>query len=121
MVLGAALILGALSLFLYNRHEAEEAEKASVLVMPQLMEQIEKAGADATEPQTYAQPLGTPLEYLDPSAFEMTEVEIDGYAYIGYRSIPGLELPVMADWDDSRLQIAPCRYAGSVRGEDLVI
>ena len=53
----------------------------------------------------------------------MTEVEINGYAYIGYLSIPTLELelPIMADWDYPRLQIAPCRYTGSVRGEDLVL
>lgn len=53
----------------------------------------------------------------------MTEVEIDGYSYIGYLSIPKLELelPIMADWDYARLRIAPCRYTGSVRGEDLVI
>ena len=32
-----------------------------------------------------------------------------------------LELPIMADWSYPKLQIAPCRYTGSVRGEDLVI
>jgi sortase A len=53
----------------------------------------------------------------------MTEVEIDGYAYIGYLSIPnlGLELPVMSSWSYSQLRRAPCRYSGSVRGEDLVL
>ena len=121
--LGAALIFGALSLFLHNQQEETEAEQAAVELIPQLIEVIEAKAESPTEPQTYEQPVGTPLEYLDPSAFVMTEVEINGYAYIGYLSIPALEreLPVMADWDDSRLQIAPCRYAGSVRGEDLVI
>ena len=53
----------------------------------------------------------------------MTEVVIDGYAYIGYLSIPslGLELPVMSEWDYTRLKIAPCRYAGSVKTDNLVI
>ncbi len=122
MFLGAALIFGALSLFLYNRHEATEAEQMSLNLLPQLVEEIENKDA-STEPQTYAQPVGTPIDFLDPGAFEMTEVEIDGYAYVGYLSIPGLELelPIMADWDYTRLKIAPCRYTGSVRGEDLVI
>lgn len=123
MLLGTALIFGALSLFIYNQHEATEAEMASVNLLPQLMEVIEDNEEAATEPETYAQPVGTPIDYLDPSAFEMTEVEIDGYAYIGYLSIPKLELelPIMADWDYTGLRISPCRYTGSVRGEDLVI
>ena len=123
MLLGTALIFGALSLFIYNQREAKEAEEFSVSLVPQLIEAIKDNENTTTEPPTYEQPVGTPLEYLDPSAFEMTEVEIDGYAYIGYLSIPRLqkELPVMADWDYTRLEIAPCRYTGSVRGEDLVI
>lgn len=123
MLLGTALIFGALSLFINNQHEAMEAETASVNLLPQLMEVIEDHEDAATEPETYAQPVGTPIDYLDPSAFEMTEVEIDGYAYIGYLSIPKLELelPIMADWDYTRLRISSCRYTGSVRGEDLVI
>ncbi len=123
MLLGAALIFGALSLFLFNQHEAVEAEMERVNLLPQLMEVIEEKEGIATDPSTYQQPVGTPLEYLDPSAFKMTEVEINGHAYIGYLSIPKLELelPVMADWSYSKLRISPCRYTGSVRGEDLVI
>ena len=53
----------------------------------------------------------------------MTEVEIDGHLYIGYIHLPTLDrnLPVMIDWSYPKLRIAPCRYTGSVRGEDLVI
>ncbi len=123
MLLGAALIVGALSLFLSNQKEASQAEEACVQLMPQLVEVIEENAQENPEPSTYEQPIGTPVEYLDPSAFVMTEVEIDGYFYIGYLSIPrlGLDLPIMADWDYPSLKIAPCRYAGSVRGEDLVL
>lgn len=123
MFLGAALLGGAIYLFVCNQQEAEAAQNHSLDLLPQLMEVIELQAEAVTEPATYAQPLGTPVEYLDPSAFEMTEVEIDGYGYIGYLSIPKLELelPIMADWDYPRLRIAPCRYTGSVRGEDLVL
>lgn len=123
MLLGTALIFGALSLFIYNQHEAAEAETVSLDLLPQLVEAIAENEDSPTGPATYEQPVGTPVEYLDPGAFEMTEVEIDGYAYIGYLSIPALELelPIMADWDYTRLRIAPCRYTGSVRGEDLVL
>ena len=123
MFFGAALILAALSLFLYNRHEDSAAELAAVELLPQLMEAIEEKEAADTEPETYDLPVGTPLEHLNPSAFVMTEVEIDGYAYIGYLTIPGLNLrlPIMADWDYPRLQIAPCRYTGSVETGDLIL
>lgn len=124
MILGTALIFGALSLFIYNQKEAASAEQATVKLLPQLIEKIDSQReiAEAATP-TIPEDLGVPVDFLDPSAFEMTEVEIDGYAYIGYLSIPclNLELPIMADWDYTRLKIAPCRYTGSVRGEDLVI
>ena len=123
MSLGTVLIIGALSLFLFNRYQEKNAGESVEELMPQLLEYIENIDPNATEPPTYAQPVGTPVEFLDPSAFHMTEVEIDGYGYIGYLTIPRLDLklPVMADWDYRRLQIAPCRYVGSVRGEDLVL
>lgn len=83
------------------------------------MEELEGI-EDPTVPLEY---VGVPLEFLDPSAFEMTEVEIDGYFYIGYLSIPAidLELPIMSDWDYDKLRVAPCRYYGSVMGENLVL
>lgn len=54
---------------------------------------------------------------------EMTTTKIDNYDYIGVISIPSLdlELPVMADYDDARLKIAPVRYYGSVYTDDLII
>lgn len=123
MLLGTALIFGALFLFLHNENEDAQAESTRIQLMPQLVEIIEENAQENPEPPTYEQPIGTPIEYLDPSAFVMTEVKINGYSYIGYLSIPrlDLELPIMADWDYPRLRIAPCRYAGSVRGENLVL
>ena len=123
MLLGTALIFGALFLFLHNENEDAQAESTCIQLMPQLVEIIEENAQENPEPPTYEQPIGTPIEYLDPSAFVMTEVKINGYSYIGYLSIPrlDLELPIMADWDYPRLRIAPCRYAGSVRGENLVL
>lgn len=109
MFLGAALLLGALLLFGYNRWEMDQAGRAANAVMPQLVEEINAQEAD------------TPLP--DPYRTEMTRVEIDGYDYIGYLYIPALELelPVMADWDYARLKVAPCRWVGSTFTDDLVV
>lgn len=121
MILGTALILGALSLFLYNEAESAAAEQAAAAQLELLVEQI--AVREETAQPDNGRDLNIPLEYLDPEDLEMTEVEIDGYGYIGYLTIPALELelPIMGSWDYSRLRIAPCRYSGSVRGEDLVL
>ena len=49
--------------------------------------------------------------------------EINGYGYIGYLSIPALQLDlsVMSEWDYGRLKISPCRYYGSTKTDNLVI
>ncbi|WP_287827365.1 sortase [Oscillibacter sp.] len=56
-------------------------------------------------------------------ASDMPTVEIDGYDYIGYLSIPEIdrELPVMADLTDEKLKISPCRYYGSIAAENMVL
>ena len=113
MVLGTALVLAALSLFLWNRQEDRQAGTAVRTLLPQVKEQIA-----APDPAPQTEPT-----YPDPYDPAMTEVEIDGYAYVGYLSVPALELelPVMSEWDYTRLKIAPCRYAGSTKTDDLVI
>lgn len=106
MISGTALILAALALFLWNREEAGKAAESVNLILPLLEEQI---GAQSGRPNPY-----------DTA---MRETEIDGYLYIGFLSVPSLklELPVMSQWDYGRLKIAPCRYTGSVKTDDLVI
>ena len=79
-------------------------------ILPKVIEEIQESSEDNGV-------------YPDPYTDKMTEVEIDGYAYIGYLSIPALdlELPVMSEWSYPQLKISPCRYAGSTKTDDLVI
>lgn len=117
MLLGAALVFCALTLFLYNQREASAAEQSARDRLIRLQEQLqERQEVGAVLPET-------PAELLTPEDIQMTEVVIDGYAYIGYLSIPALdlELPVMSQWDYERLKTAPCRYAGSTKSDDLVL
>lgn len=109
MILGAAFVFAALSLFLFNSWDDKQAGDSVDEVLSQVLEEI---GADANN-----------NEVLNPYETEMTEVEIDGYYYIGYISIPSLELelPVMSDWSYPQLKISPCRYSGSTKTGDLVI
>lgn len=114
MLLGLLMLLGGVFLLMYNHTQAMAAERASVQLLPQIAEEIRKSSAEDQEG------LRNPFNYTDVT---MTEVEIDGHLYIGYLSVPvlELELPVMSGWDYPSLQIAPCRYSGTVRGEDLVL
>ena len=116
MVLGGILVLAALSLFLWNSLEDSAAGASVERILPSIRQQIEA-------PPTM--PAGEEVSPTFPDPYDptMTEVEIDGYAYIGYLSIPavGLELPIMSEWDYARLKIAPCRYSGSTKTDNPVI
>lgn len=114
MVLGTVLILASLSLFLWNQRENNKAGDFAEKILQQMMEQMETSDVNAE---------GKAPGYPNPYDAAMTEMEIEGYAYVGYLSIPALELelPVMSEWDYERLKISACRYAGSARTNNLVI
>jgi len=118
LILGLLMVAGALAFFVYNGLEDRNAQQEAV----NLLDDIQSAIEDTTVPETTEVPIEVtdPEETLDP---EMPTLLIDGYEYIGYVSIPDLELelPVMAEWDYSRLKVAPCRHFGSSRTDDLVI
>ncbi|MBE6813659.1 MAG: sortase [Ruminococcaceae bacterium] len=109
MTVGALCICFALGLLIYNNHESNAARDNALVVM----DSIRIAIAENEQ-----QPA-----IVDPFDEEMTVKEIDGYGYIGYLSIPALalDLPVMSEWDYDRLTIAPCRYYGSTKTDNLVI
>lgn len=150
MFMGAALVIAALLLFWRNQKQAEQAESASGDLLPEVIAQIaersemfsektpeltaaptenpaETPAAEKNEetpaPETTPEPTRTPQKYVDPYDKEMTVVEIKGEKYIGYVSIPelNLELPVMADWSYRKLRKSPCHYTGSTKTDDLVI
>ena len=117
IAVGAVLILSALLLLIYNRCEDVRAgqEAESLLASVEAAISVQEMATPNKPESTEA--LSPPL---DP---EMPVVTLDGYEYVGYVEIPtlGLKLPVMAEWDYTRLQIAPCRQFGSSRTDNLVI
>ena len=108
MILGVLMVTASLGLFIYNQWDACRAQEASAKVLTALT---------AKEPESPAE------EAPQKREREMTEVNIDGYDYIGYVSVPSqnLELPVMSKWSYEGLKIAPGRYSGSVFTGNLVI
>lgn len=59
MVLGAVLVLGALSLFLFNEQEAEQAEQAADELLPQLIEQIKLKQSESEQDHPVILPSGS--------------------------------------------------------------
>lgn len=129
MIAGILMVLGAVGLLVYNQWEAEQARKSTEEIMPQMLAEIEVKKQEKEKlPQTPMQELENVMqEYLPalttPPVEEMEEVVIEGEGYIGYLSIPVLELdlPVMGEWSYPKLKKAACRYIGTVAGDDLVI
>ena len=115
MLLGIAMLCGALGLLLFNQQQQNQASRSVDAVMPQLVAAIRE---EKQLPEESQPPQEVPLQER-----EMAVREIDGHDYIGFVGLPSLELelPVMADWTYPQLKIAPCRFSGSIFADDLVI
>lgn len=99
---GILLIVSAFILLYRNQKEAWQAKNRSEDILSEMTVYVED---------------------ISITGFTEKTVEIEGYSYMGYLSIPslGLELPVMSEWDYTRMRIAPCRYSGTVEMRNLVI
>lgn len=97
MILGGGMIILSVILLLYNLYDEKRAERETNTILSQLTEKMSQE----------------PLE----------NIQIDGNYYIGYIEIPilFLSLPVLRDFSDSKLKIAPARYFGNVQENNLII
>ncbi len=148
MVTGTVLLLAALFLLLFNWNQDSRTEARTVSILEQLKEQMPAAHTKRDEtsgiPSEMLQTeiaVGTDIDLLpaetalpEPDIFAEYEDEIsdtvqevvywiDSTSYLGVLYIPalGLELPVISDWSYPDLNVAPCRYSGSVEEGNLVI
>jgi len=118
MVLGLLLIAAALCRFIYNEQEAELAAQTA----EQALQEIADTTHVLEQPQeSEIQPIIP--DYISDPTMEMPTVEVDGNFYIGVLEIPALELslPIISEWNNTRLKQAPCRYQGSVYLDNLII
>ncbi|MBS5594145.1 MAG: sortase [Clostridiales bacterium] len=107
LILAMCCLLAALALTMYNVQEADTAGEQAETRLKQLQ-------------LAEAQDLGNDTE---EKAGLMPTLLVNGQAYIGELIISSCQmvLPVMADWDDEKLRMAPCRYRGSVGGRNMII
>ncbi|MCD7823710.1 MAG: sortase [Oscillospiraceae bacterium] len=115
IVIGVLLLIGALSLYLYNRYDADRAATASTETEEKLSDaMINAVGSEYS------------LEVEEDENGELYSVvtlTVDEEGYIGILSIPsfGLELPVLSEWSYAGLKNSPARYTGSASAGNLVI
>lgn len=123
LVIGGALVFGAIGLSVYNVWDASRAAAASFRTMAALDEAIEPVGPSKPEDFIGAtDEVEIPYYILNPN-MEMPVLEIDGKRYIGYLEIPvlGLSLPVLESWSYSNLKVSACCYIGSPYLNNMVI
>ena len=129
-ITGAVLLLSALFLVIYNRAEDKKSGETASSVLENLKREIpeyvpENGAVPGTMPAAEDYDLFEEYESAgaDEPVSDMPTVTLDNYAYIGYISIPRLqiELPVLAAWSYPNLKISPCVYKGSLNTGDLII
>ena len=108
---GVLLVIISIFLFVRNSYEEYDAGKKSLEVVSNIKDIIDNSniiddnvvGSDNVK--------------------KMLSTSINNYDYIGVISIPSLnlELPVMNNYSEDRLRIAPVRYYGSIYTNDLII
>ena len=106
IILGGLCILAAAFLLGFNLREERRAAAATQRILPAVAHSIGQSPA--------------PMPTLP--AGELT-VSLEGEEYLGILSLPtlALELPVGAEWEMDFLRQAPCRYAGTLTGDDIII
>ena len=113
IIIGVFLVMLSLTMMIYNKYEEVEAGNNSKEALSLIKTELENNQDDSM--------MQTLLNNNEVK--EMKTTKINGYDYIGTITIPELklELPVMSEYDYTRLKKSPCRYYGSVYTNDLII
>lgn len=116
---GIILICAALGLLIYNFCVSEVAGKRA----GSAAEQLEETTPDDSLSPSASDGEVTYPDYILNPYMDMPVQKIDGYSYIGLLEIPALELtlPIQKEWSYPNMKVSPCRYAGSVYLDNMVI
>lgn len=108
ILLGIVCLCFSVGFIVHNHLDAKKAEEASRQMLTSVQEQIAETSQEE-------------MEEVFPQ--EMAVTQVDGYDCIGILSIPvlELELPVLTDWNYTKLRTAPCLYHGTYYEKDFVI
>lgn len=149
IVLGLVLVMAGAGLHILHEQQDALAGRNSAQLLEALSFELQlndsfggsQAAAEPTEPAETSEPEKVapnkpPIVTADPVPPEETveaedPMETDampvrtlaGYDLIGIIRVPSvkIELPVLHDWSYSLLNIAPCRYSGSLEQGNLIL
>ena len=120
IVAGIICIFAALALAILNEYENKAAYQGSQRILDILSSTNGIQSDGVNDEYSEAGDSGTTATNVS-GMYEMPTREIEGNEYIGYVSFNDTCLPVMSDWDYTKLKLAPCRYSGSLKEHNLVI
>ena len=107
------MILTSACFFFQYEQEAEFAGENAQMLLTALTHEIEQN----REQELYdtAQREQTPGQ--------MPQTSLQGYDLVGIIRVPAVdvELPVLNSWSYDLLKLSPCRYSGSIDGQDLIL
>lgn len=132
IILGVVMLAAAGSIYLIQEKQDQLAGKNSEILLEKMREEILYGYGPNVHPVTAPEPTAAPEPSPAPekevlpeesAAPEMPVMELYGYELMGILTAPSVEveLPILGDWNYELLQIAPCRYSGSIAGEDLIL
>lgn len=136
IIMGVVMLAAAGSIYLIQEKQDQLAGKNSEILLEKMREEILYGYGPNVHPVSTPVPTETPEVEVEPSpapeeeilpeesaAPEMPVMELYGYELMGILTAPSVEveLPILGDWNYELLQIAPCRYSGSIAGEDLIL
>ena len=117
LMLGSALVLAAVCLYVYDRLEDARAGAQAASAVSQLRQSQSIAAVSETEqPADSAESLPTEDAESGPGPASETPASSIEREYLGVLTIPalGLELPVQTEWSKANLKVSPCRQCGSM-------
>lgn len=111
LLAGLLLICSALCIHLVQLRQDTLAGQTAALLLQQLeLNRMPDAVAGEQSDSAVSDPLLPARQYM-------------GYRIIGSLQIPSvnIHLPVLDDWDEAMLKVAPCRYRGSITDGNMII
>ena len=131
IAMGIVMLCAAGSLHFLNEQQDKLAGQNSALLLEMMREEISYVPPTVPETPSEPAPESTPPAELIPelppeeplSRPAVPPMEVNGYALMGILTAPSVdvELPIIGDWNYSLLQVAPCRYSGSIAEGNLIL
>lgn len=118
IIAGVLMIAACAALIWWDHHQGSKAMESADKLEKQVESVIEQR---ENEQSRRSENDSTPaVEFIKK---HMPVVEVDGNDCIGYLTIPAVDLrmPVMNTYSEYKLNVAPCRYYGSLETDNIVI